>query len=315
MNNLERIDPATASLPTNYEAACTALAECVRVDECQEWADKMAALASYARQREDKTLENHCRRILARAVRREGEILLEIEPATGARTDLEPSEGDHTKLTRKQVARDAGLSDHQRVTALRVANVPADKFEAAVESDDPPSVTALAERGRNSRPEPLVDLAGRSPEDFAEATKLIGLVTRFLVDTEKLDVAAARRGFSAEERTEFYTRARRAAAWLTALAPKSPAVSASRRRLNAIVETLDDVGRMLADARDCITALPHDESAAFAWSCLNALGIGLIELIELAVGLPLDDDLDNGSVIDAHDRSVVVEAEIDHAAE
>ncbi len=42
---------------------------------------------------------------------------------------------------------DAKLSGHQRKTALRVSNVPDEDFNAAVESDDPPTVTALADLG------------------------------------------------------------------------------------------------------------------------------------------------------------------------
>jgi hypothetical protein len=34
------------------------------------------------------------------------------------------------------------MSKDQEVTAVRVANVPAEDFEAAVESDDPPTITA-----------------------------------------------------------------------------------------------------------------------------------------------------------------------------
>jgi hypothetical protein len=43
-------------------------------------------------------------------------------------------EGDHPPH-RKSAAEEAGLSDHQRKTALRIANVPEGEFEAAVESD------------------------------------------------------------------------------------------------------------------------------------------------------------------------------------
>jgi len=43
---------------------------------------------------------------------------------------------------------------------------PTDEFEDAVESDEPPTVTALAERGKKLQPKPLVDLEGRSPEGF-----------------------------------------------------------------------------------------------------------------------------------------------------
>jgi len=82
-----------------------------------------------------------CDRIQARAIRRCGELLAAIQPAKGARTDLKPTVGNGTKLTRESAARDAGLSERQRVTALRVAKVPTHEFEAAVEAKEPPAVT------------------------------------------------------------------------------------------------------------------------------------------------------------------------------
>jgi hypothetical protein len=51
------------------------------VDECQDWADKVAALASYARQAEDEALRKMATRIRAQAILRCGELLREIEPA------------------------------------------------------------------------------------------------------------------------------------------------------------------------------------------------------------------------------------------
>ena len=50
------LDVANAPLPARYQATKLALAECVEVDECQDWSDKMVALASYARQRSDDEL-------------------------------------------------------------------------------------------------------------------------------------------------------------------------------------------------------------------------------------------------------------------
>jgi hypothetical protein len=35
-----------------------------------------------------------------------------------------------------------GLSEHQRKTAIRVANIPAERFEAAFESDNPATATS-----------------------------------------------------------------------------------------------------------------------------------------------------------------------------
>lgn len=72
---LARIPIGRADLPERYQAATQALAECTRIDECKDWADKAQALASYARQAQDDTLEKHALRIRARAIRRAGELL------------------------------------------------------------------------------------------------------------------------------------------------------------------------------------------------------------------------------------------------
>jgi hypothetical protein len=52
------------------------------------------------------------------------------------------------------------MSERQQVTAVRVANVPPDEFETAVESEDPPTVTALADMGKRSR-EPAPSAPGQ----------------------------------------------------------------------------------------------------------------------------------------------------------
>jgi len=84
-------------------------------------------------------------RIQARAIRRAGELLKQIErPDQGGRPSSNGA-GDHP-VSRKQAATDAGLSDHQRKQALRVANVPESEFTEQVESDTPPTVTKLAGR-------------------------------------------------------------------------------------------------------------------------------------------------------------------------
>ena len=75
-------------------------------------------------------------RIRARAMRRCGEMLREIEPA---KSGPKPQSGAHdgTQLGRFSSAEKAGLSRKQTVTALRVANVPREEFEAAIESKNP----------------------------------------------------------------------------------------------------------------------------------------------------------------------------------
>jgi hypothetical protein len=44
-------------------------------------------------------------------------------------------------LTRAQAAAEAGLSKRQKETALRLASIAPEEFEAAVESDTPPTET------------------------------------------------------------------------------------------------------------------------------------------------------------------------------
>jgi hypothetical protein len=175
------VDVSSARLPETYENAKNALANCVQVDECQQWANKAEALASYAKQADDDTLRKLADRIQARAVRRCGELLKQYDGRGGDRTGK--NEGAHTFATsRSDAARDAGMSPHQQRTAVNVANVPDDDFEQAVEGDDPPTVTKLAERGRQPRdPQPTQRErdAEQAPQGFREATHLIGTVKRF----------------------------------------------------------------------------------------------------------------------------------------
>lgn len=138
------IDVNRARLPITYEAAKAALAECVRIDECKDWADKAEALASYARQTRDSVLRRYCDRVQARAIRRCGELVNEI-PDTNRGRPAENQAGTAPNLTRTRAATEAGLSERQRKTAQRVANVPGDLFEEAVEADEPATVTELAE--------------------------------------------------------------------------------------------------------------------------------------------------------------------------
>lgn len=162
-----------APLPQMYEAARVALANCTEVDECQDWADKAAALASYARQADDDTLLNHARRIQGRAVRRAGELLKQFD-ARGDNKKMESAlDGTSFPPTQRQVAESAGLSKKQQVTAVRVANVPAEEFEAAVESPKPPTVTSLAERGKRV-------LHAPKPAGFNEAIHTLAAMRRFL---------------------------------------------------------------------------------------------------------------------------------------
>lgn len=186
MIRYQEVAPANAQLPASYENAKTALSTCVSIDECQTWADKAAALASYAKQANDDELMKMATRIRDRAIRRAGELIKQIDrPETGGR----PKNGMDT-LTVSGAARDAGMSKHQQVQAVRVANVPADDFERQVESNTPPTVTKLAQQGTKAAPRPVIDLKGRDPSEFNRSLHFVAEFEAYQRAIEKIDIDA-----------------------------------------------------------------------------------------------------------------------------
>lgn len=132
---------AHAKLPVNYEQAKTALANVEKIDECKDWADRAAALASYARQAKDDALVKMSMRIQGRAIRRCGELLKQVD----GRGNNQHQDG---AVPKHKAASAAGLSERQRKTALNVANVPEQQFEEMVEAETPATVTKLAQAGK-----------------------------------------------------------------------------------------------------------------------------------------------------------------------
>ena len=180
-----------------YVAACKALAECVAIDKCNDWADKAQALAAYAKQANDSELECNARRIRARAYRRFRQLLHEGLEAQGARTDPPLPAGGARKLTRAAAASAAGLSERQRVTAERIARLPSEEFDGAVEgSDTPASITNLAERGKQ-----YDGLDREAAKDRREAYKLRGLLMPMLNARNKIDLEAAVRGWPKQDQS------------------------------------------------------------------------------------------------------------------
>jgi hypothetical protein len=173
-----------ASLPATYEAAKMAIIECNRVDECKDWGDKMAALASYARQSKDQEMEKMALRIRARAIRRCGELLKEVKKAQPGPKELN-TVSDNQLSERKQAATDAGLSPRQAATALQVANVPESSFNAKIESDKPPTITAIAKAGTTPRIIPQHERQGMTIEEFQSGIHFRGAMETFIKESKR----------------------------------------------------------------------------------------------------------------------------------
>jgi hypothetical protein len=164
---LSDVDIAHAKLPEVYKTARQAIAQCVEIDECAQWADKAVQLAAYARMAQDETLLRDAMRIQADAVRRMGDLIKLIPAQMGGR----PPAGTKTKAAggpsfspRQQAINAAGVSERQAKTALRVSNVPQDSFDAQMGAANPPTVTELARQGTQHRPPSATE-----PEEESEA--------------------------------------------------------------------------------------------------------------------------------------------------
>ena len=151
-----------------YDAMVLAIAECHQVDEVKDLRDKAMALEMYYRQARNTEVERKAADIRLRAERRAGELLkelarsptskgramrrygelvLEIPEEKGARTDL------GTVTARGSATNGAGLSERQNKTALRVASVPAEDFEKALaDPASKPTTRGLIREIRNQEP-------------------------------------------------------------------------------------------------------------------------------------------------------------------
>jgi hypothetical protein len=128
--------------PAIYAEAKTKLQEVIDLDVGHEWTNQAHALAQKAKILHDDDVFKLAKRIQLQAYRRCGEIIDRIPPAHGANQNI--VEGTLKKVTRTSAALDAGLSVHQRNTALRLVTIDKAAFNAAVEGDPPPTVTQLA---------------------------------------------------------------------------------------------------------------------------------------------------------------------------
>ena len=174
---LTQADISSAKLPENFKAAKQAIAQCVEIDECAQWTDKAARLAAYARMAKDETLLKDAMRLQAHAVRQLGDAILLIPPATGAE---KIRDAGGLSSPRRQALDAAGVPKRQAKTAVRVANVPAESFEAQVEAVNPPSVTALAQQGTQPRQQPSSVALINDDAIAAHGKKLIAAVVEHL---------------------------------------------------------------------------------------------------------------------------------------
>jgi hypothetical protein len=195
-------------------------------------ANKAEALASYAKMADDDTLRQLADGIQARAVRRMGELLKEYD---GKGNNQHKAA---TLPTQKEAADAAGISEHQTKQAVRVANVPAVEFDAAVEGDNPATVTALAAMGTKVR---------AVPEGFKQATHLIGSVKRFAECCQENEPGSVAGGVLPHEVAELQSLVSIIDAWLDRFIVNLQAARSSLGKLSEGATAGDSVVKMKAD--------------------------------------------------------------------
>jgi hypothetical protein len=201
--DIQKIPIARAKLPQIYERAKAALAECAKVDECKKWADQASALGSYARQAQDKTLENFAIRIKVRAIRRAGELLRQLDARHGQNLpNAKTPQGG--SFSRTEAARQAGMSKNRSAEATAIAAIPEDEFEAAIKSDHPPGVRKIIEALKKSASRP----------GFKEATSALGRLHEFSAFCHETDPVLTASGVEDHELEKARTWVTTVDAWL-----------------------------------------------------------------------------------------------------
>ena len=216
MNALALPTIKDARLPTTYVRAVTALEKCEHLDECKDWADKAAALASYGRQSKDEALLKTAIRIRARAVRRSGELIEAVESGRGAHLRRG---GESPSLNRKTAAAAAGFSDDQRKQALRVAALSKEEFESQVESDKPPTASKLAKLGTVTPPHVIKQMKRDAKRPgFSEALYFIAALKRMADECEEHEPKFVAGGVVPHETKRAKAHATQVSKWLRAFA-------------------------------------------------------------------------------------------------
>jgi len=142
-----------------YDAAKKAIAEYKTVDEVKDFRDKALAIEAYAKQANDMELEWDAARARVRAERKCGELLAQLERSKrgGDRKSKEyqtpeNAEIDSDKSEYSSTLDRAGISTQQSSNYQKLAAVPEEEFEQAV--DNPAAKPSTNHIIKNKEPEP-----------------------------------------------------------------------------------------------------------------------------------------------------------------
>lgn len=142
-----------------YDAMCSAIAECHRIDEVKDLRDKAMALELYAKQARNTDAERKACEIRLRAERRTGELLKELARATpqevakaGGHAKAATSDGETQQPSPyAEALQSTGISRQTAHRYQALANVPNETFEEALRDPEKPTTTGVLAKAEATR--------------------------------------------------------------------------------------------------------------------------------------------------------------------
>ena len=115
-----------------YEAARHALQEAKSIDEVKDIRDKVEALKSYARQRDDKDMEVWLSEIKLRADRRIGEISVDLDKLDRKESGLKKGSPNSGKTSKAATLKAAGISKSAAYRCEELSSLKEEEFEEVI---------------------------------------------------------------------------------------------------------------------------------------------------------------------------------------
>lgn len=152
-----------------YDRMCSAIAECVRVDEAKDIRDKALALEAYYRQARNLDAEREAANVRLRAERRVGELLKELaraetpnpsgrnqhQVASTDETQPQPSISDQARARAPSpyaaALSEQGMSRQQASRYQALADIPEPVFEKALSGPEKATTTGMLKRAQEAR--------------------------------------------------------------------------------------------------------------------------------------------------------------------
>jgi hypothetical protein len=191
-----------------YDAMCSAIAECHRIDEVKDLRDKAMALELYAKQARNTDAERKASEIRLRAERRTGELLKELARATPAEAGARKAAASVAGASAyRQAIEQAQIPERTAQRYQALANVPAQVFERALRDPEvKPTTTRLIQQARAPQaqiPDDVLWLWGRMRDFERESfsNKDPAGLLEAMTETMRSDVARI-----APLMAEFFTR-------------------------------------------------------------------------------------------------------------